>query len=495
MGIQVKELTSGKRPWEKEFIDFEFDGKHVSEFGLVVVSDGDRLSMDLSAPFTDETSEVNGVDGQLFWGTKRNAAKRQFKLTTDGMSWNDVAAFKKHFQPGRYGKLIEDSEFGKYCYARVADQPIFTHIPFKKKSTFNKVDFNTNEFKGEITITFVMDSPWKYGIQNYIEESEESERMVRLASQYGIPLSSSWEKNVYCSIGDDSKSLLEGEIKEKAEFSNNNGICFYNPSETPCAAKLTMNIPFEVTNLTQQQLKENTPQYITSVYDDICAKDNNHPYCRILQSEELQVGEDDNIDFNIINSTEVFRFTSPFVIYAMNKAIELVWTFDNTDLSTIYTQVEEILRDEIHHNEVLQWMISGMDNILRNNITGEESWQRKLNTWGIHYFYKHEGQDINSGWAANGENFKITVNSEDNTCSIKYKHNIHSITPNSPPLIFSEAEEKCGDITLSKYIKLDGGNKLDGEGNILTYYKLAIYRGGSLFTNASSTLQYKYTYL
>ena len=65
MGIQVKELTSGKRPWEKEFIDFEFDGKHVSEFGLVVVSDGDRLSMDLSAPFTDETSEVNGVDGLL----------------------------------------------------------------------------------------------------------------------------------------------------------------------------------------------------------------------------------------------------------------------------------------------------------------------------------------------------------------------------------------------------------------------------------------------
>jgi hypothetical protein len=77
--------------------------------------------MDMSAPFTDETSEVNGVDGQVFWGTKRNAGRREFRLATDGMSWKNVNDFKRFFQPGRYGKLIETSEFGKYCYARVAD--------------------------------------------------------------------------------------------------------------------------------------------------------------------------------------------------------------------------------------------------------------------------------------------------------------------------------------------------------------------------------------
>ena len=28
MGFQVEELTQGRQPWEKEFIDFSFDGKH-----------------------------------------------------------------------------------------------------------------------------------------------------------------------------------------------------------------------------------------------------------------------------------------------------------------------------------------------------------------------------------------------------------------------------------------------------------------------------------
>ena len=63
MGLQVDLLTKGKSCHAKEFIDFEFNGKHISEFGLVVVSDGDRHSFDASPSFDDETSTVNGVSG------------------------------------------------------------------------------------------------------------------------------------------------------------------------------------------------------------------------------------------------------------------------------------------------------------------------------------------------------------------------------------------------------------------------------------------------
>jgi hypothetical protein len=63
MGIQVSELTQGKTPWKKEFIDFEFDGKNVSEFGLVVAFGGDRLTLPAFPEFEDETSDVNGASG------------------------------------------------------------------------------------------------------------------------------------------------------------------------------------------------------------------------------------------------------------------------------------------------------------------------------------------------------------------------------------------------------------------------------------------------
>ena len=69
MGIQVTELTQGKNCHEKEFIDFEFDGKHVSEFGMVAVADGGRHSFDAAPTFEDETSQVNGIDGKYYWGT------------------------------------------------------------------------------------------------------------------------------------------------------------------------------------------------------------------------------------------------------------------------------------------------------------------------------------------------------------------------------------------------------------------------------------------
>ena len=70
MGVQVELLTKDKQTWETEFIDFQFNGKKISEFGMVAVSNGDRHSFGHSPTFEDETSEVEGYDGQYFWGTR-----------------------------------------------------------------------------------------------------------------------------------------------------------------------------------------------------------------------------------------------------------------------------------------------------------------------------------------------------------------------------------------------------------------------------------------
>ena len=107
MGIQVDLLTQDKTQLQ-DYINFQFDGKYISDFGLVVVTDGDRLSFDGSAEFEDEVSSVNGVNGQYYWGTNFKSLKREFTLATDGMTEAQVNAFKQHFKPGKYGNFIED---------------------------------------------------------------------------------------------------------------------------------------------------------------------------------------------------------------------------------------------------------------------------------------------------------------------------------------------------------------------------------------------------
>ena len=52
----------------------------------VAVFDGDRHSFNASPGFEDETSEVNGVNGQYYWGTRYKARAKAFTLATDGMT-------------------------------------------------------------------------------------------------------------------------------------------------------------------------------------------------------------------------------------------------------------------------------------------------------------------------------------------------------------------------------------------------------------------------
>jgi len=48
-------------PWGKEYIDFSFAGRHISEFGMVATTSGDRYTFAASPEFADETSTVNGA--------------------------------------------------------------------------------------------------------------------------------------------------------------------------------------------------------------------------------------------------------------------------------------------------------------------------------------------------------------------------------------------------------------------------------------------------
>lgn len=225
MGIQVSEITKGKMPWKREFIDFTFDGHRISDYGLVAVVDGDRYTLELSSEFQDEVSEVNGRHGQIYWGTKFKPKKREFTLATDGITETQLRRFKADFAPGKYGQFAEDAWFGRYCYARIAEPPKLSFVAFKGTETINGVPTQTNIFKGELKISFIQDDPFTYSFFNITTDSilnvlrNRPNMASRAALHSGVPFIDSWKNNIYnkCCCGDDAKVLAAPKIKAYEE--------------------------------------------------------------------------------------------------------------------------------------------------------------------------------------------------------------------------------------------------------------------------------------
>ena len=202
MGIQVSLLTQNKQPYEKEFIDFQFDGRYISEFGLVAVVDGDRLLFDGTPSFQDEVTSVKGVTGQYYWGTNIGAKTRTFTLATDGMTEQQVLEFQHHFQPGRYGKFIEDTFAYRYSYCRVSAPPQFKMIPFKQKASManssdSSIQYESfiNLYKGEISITLTWDYPYSFSEKNYLEldTTKNINEQLRAIFTNMLPSTLSWK--------------------------------------------------------------------------------------------------------------------------------------------------------------------------------------------------------------------------------------------------------------------------------------------------------------
>ena len=312
-------LTKGKTCHAKEFIDFEFNGKHVSEFGLVVVSDGDRLSLDASPEFEDETSEVSGVDGQLYWGTRYKTRRSEYKLATDGITEQQLNDFKKHFQPGQYGKLIEDERPYRYCYCRIDAVSNFSFIPFKKKTRVMGYDIEVNEYKGEATLSFVQDDPRIYSTANYLASAitaENAQAVLRGMYDNNIPHATSWAATfddqyssvlglmkigsniigssesaikAVCFLGSDkvlqydgtTSSLVNRVGYRPADFTD--PMIYYNPSTARCFANLELYMNLTTTAFSSTSF---VPVYIANIADDIniSALNGTEPYNRIESS-------------------------------------------------------------------------------------------------------------------------------------------------------------------------------------------------------------------
>lgn len=540
MGIQTYSLTHNsngelKQPYETEFIDFEFNGKAISEFGWVAVSNGDRLSFGHSPTFEDETSSINGVNGQYFWGTHFKTIQRTFNLSSDGLTEQDWNAFKLHFTPGKYGRFIENHLMHRYSYCRVADVSVLSVIPFKETRTVFDQQITINMYKGECSITFIWDEPIYYSTLSY--STTVDKLSARAAFNNGVPFIKSWSGDTPCCIGSDNAILqqanalaLKNSQLQTQTFDNaltcNNNLSFYNPSTTPSKSIISLKFEPSLTgNYSDSAFANTVPIYFDEIFDSINkTRNNNKEYNTIYITKA-------NDETNTI--IDSMLYTSPDVIYQINMAIQIAYNFykANQGMGTIIDLTEE-LRLQIVNSKVMGWAASLLNIIETKKISNTLAYSdgKGSFTTGAHAYEitinNSKGQPIvqqaqtltwfgyfnlymlcmlatcanNSNYLLETGNWQLnpyilTFDGENNQTRVQYHYNqIFS------GLVSSDVEEICGDAMYSGYLKLDGGDILSEDGSIKTYHVMHFTRGdgkatGKLMNNAKAILKYQYTYL
>lgn len=158
---------------QEGFLDLKFNNHWVSDYGLVVVSDGSRYSETLFPDFAHTVTNVPGKAGTTYWGTNVTGRAIKKKLITDGMTSRQYGTFKSLFKPGTYGELrLSESAF-KYSYAYVNENSEFSFIPFESNITIDGVSYIDIIYKGECELNFFLPDPYFYS-DYYLGRSEVS---------------------------------------------------------------------------------------------------------------------------------------------------------------------------------------------------------------------------------------------------------------------------------------------------------------------------------
>ena len=151
----------------RSFISFSFGGKPIEDFGLIAVTDGDRLERQTHSPFEDITENYEVYDGTMYWGTHHNGNTLELTLATDGITEKQLDDFKAWFKPGITRELILAEHPNRAIMARISQPPTFSFLAFEEDQKVKILEeLHTTKismYRGEIKISFAMEEPFWYG--------------------------------------------------------------------------------------------------------------------------------------------------------------------------------------------------------------------------------------------------------------------------------------------------------------------------------------------
>ena len=177
MATHKGEGANSRLPFmNRSFISFSFGSKknangdeipvYIEDFNLIATISGDRLERTGYSEFEDLTSDYEVLDGHFYWGTHYTNHELTFDLATDAITQRELDNFLHWFQPGKVRELILSEHPNRAVQARVSAAPELHLLPFEQQ-TIKKIagqDYKTSTtlYKGEITLTFIMEEPYWY---------------------------------------------------------------------------------------------------------------------------------------------------------------------------------------------------------------------------------------------------------------------------------------------------------------------------------------------
>ena len=112
------------------YLGFTFAGRHSSEFGLLVVSDGSRYHQNLSSQFSDVTTTVPGKNGSYYFGTKIGNREFEINCVFDDITSHTMHKIQQWLYPNMVGWLIFDEQPYKRYLVKLSSPPIFNFLFF-----------------------------------------------------------------------------------------------------------------------------------------------------------------------------------------------------------------------------------------------------------------------------------------------------------------------------------------------------------------------------
>ena len=146
------------------YLGFTFAGRHSSEFGLLVVSDGSRYHQNLSSQFSDVTTTVPGKNGSYYFGTQIGNREFEINCVFDDITSHTMHKIQQWLYPNMVGWLIFDEQPYKRYLVKLSSLPIFNFLPFDKFKFTQEYSFQKEILKGEVNFSFY--SMEEYGVYN-----------------------------------------------------------------------------------------------------------------------------------------------------------------------------------------------------------------------------------------------------------------------------------------------------------------------------------------
>lgn len=488
----------------RSFISFSFGGKNIEDFNLIAVIEGNRLERKGYSEFEDLTSSYDVLDGQFYWGTHYLNNTLQLDLATDAITQNELDNFLSWFSAGQTRELILSEHPNRAIQARVKNTPELHLLPFEKK-TIKKIagqtfKTSTTLYKGEITLTLVMDEPFWYSKVNifgYLDTNTgiyhdewtdangnkhrnifEDPDAIKIALEDNIPIGSMIQSAML--LGDNNYANTQGNNSAQIAPLEN-----YSSSEFNTAPEYSRiadaDVPFytfgaRISGATMSQSEGINTFNANSMYYFYYAGNapsqpiieftltpiiNSQGYISNPKNSYTDLDQPYNVfSFESVNKKEL-QFTTPGVYTGYNQAIKIFRSIDN-DIA--WADVRKQIRDFVNHSAARAWANKVIDSFTNTTVNAGDK-QTAINR--MKYFIT--SLDNNSLLKA-----KFTINSKTGRAIGKIQYRIpNSSVPSSSGWlsygIINNQEEDVGDMIRSNYLIIEDQNFPTEDGYIVAW--------------------------